>query len=122
VVPSGDGSPARLDRALLMRLVGELLENAVTHSDLGGRIIVRREDLDDRVRLVVEDTGPGIGATDLPHLFDAYYRADQARTRGAGTGLGLTSAAAIARLHGGEIRAANRSEGGARFEVDFPIS
>jgi len=122
VVPSGDGSPARLDRALLTRLVGELLENAVTHSDPGGRIIVRREDLDDRVRLVVEDTGPGIGGKDLPHLFEAYYRADQARTRGAGTGLGLTSAAAIARLHGGEIRAANRSEGGARFEVEFPIS
>ena len=100
----------------------ELLDNAVTYSDPGGRIIVRNEHLDDRVRLVVEDNGPGIGAKDLPHLFEPYYRADLARTRGAGTGLGLTSAAAIARLHGGEIRAANRSEGGARFEVDFPTS
>lgn len=122
VGPPPDGRPTRLDRALLTRLVDELLDNAVTYSDPGGRITVRHEDLPDRVRLVVEDTGPGIGAKDLPHLFEAYYRADQARTRGAGTGLGLTSAAAIARLHGGEIRAVNRSEGGARFEVDFPIS
>ncbi|HMA42657.1 MAG TPA: ATP-binding protein [Gemmatimonadales bacterium] len=112
----------RLDRALVTRLVDELLENAVTYTDPGGRITVRNEHLPDRVRLVVEDNGPGIGAKDLPHLFEPYYRADLARTRGAGTGLGLTSAAAIARLHGGEIRAANRSEGGARFEVDLPTS
>ncbi|HSD31334.1 MAG TPA: ATP-binding protein [Gemmatimonadales bacterium] len=122
VTAPSNGCSARLDRALLTRLVDELLENAVNYSDPGGRIIVRNEHLDDRVRLVVEDTGPGIGAKDLPHLFEPYYRADLARTRGAGTGLGLTSAAAIARLHGGEIRAANRSEGGARFEVDFPTS
>lgn len=117
-----DGQVALLDRALLARLVNELLENAVTHSDLGGRITVRHERLEDRVRLVVEDSGPGIEAKDLPHVFDPYFRADQARTRGAGTGLGLTSAAAIARLHGGEIRAANRAEGGARFEVDLLTS
>lgn len=122
VVPPSDGSPVRVDRALLIRLVDELLDNAVTYSDPGGRIIVRHEHLPDRERLVVEDTGPGIASKDLPHLFDPYFRADLARTRGAGTGLGLTSAAAIARLHGGEIRAANRSEGGACFVVDFPTS
>ncbi|MGE5744204.1 MAG: sensor histidine kinase, partial [Gemmatimonadota bacterium] len=122
VTAPSNGSSTQLDRALLRRLVDELLDNAVTYSDPGGRIIVRNEHLDNRVRLVVEDNGPGIGAKDLPHLFEPYYRADLARTRGAGTGLGLTSAAAIARLHGGEIRAANRSEGGARFEVDFPTS
>ena len=122
VTAPSNGFSMRLDRALLTRLVDELLDNAVTYSDPGGRIIVRNEHLDNRVRLVVEDNGPGIGAKDLPHLFEPYYRADLARTRGAGTGLGLTGAAAIARLHGGEIRAANRSEGGARFEVDFPIS
>lgn len=122
VRPAPNGRPTRLDRALVTRLVDELLENAVTYTDPGGRITVRHEQLPDRVRLVVEDNGPGIGAKDLPHLFEPYYRADLARTRGAGTGLGLTSAAAIARLHGGEIRAANRSEGGARFEVDFPTT
>jgi two-component system OmpR family sensor kinase len=124
VPAASDGRSTLLDRTLVARLVDELLENAVTYSDPGGRIIVHHECLPDRVRLVVEDTGPGIAAKDLPHLFEPYFRADQARTRGAGTGLGLTSAAAIARLHGGEIRAVNRPapERGARFEVDLPTS
>lgn len=115
-----DGRPASLDPSLMQRLVDELLENAVSYSEAGGRILVRHEREPDGIRLVVENTGPGIAAADLPHLFDAYFRADDARTRGAGTGLGLTTAIAIARLHGGTIRAANREGGGARFEVDLP--
>jgi two-component system OmpR family sensor kinase len=121
-VAPADGHPASLDHALIARLVDELLDNAVNYSHPDGRVIVRHEDVDGGVRLVVEDTGPGIGPADLPHLFEPYYRADQARTRGTGTGLGLTTAAAIARLHGGDIRASNRAEGGARFEVDLPNS
>jgi two-component system OmpR family sensor kinase len=112
---------ALLDAELTARLVDELLDNAVTYTEVGGRIIVRQERTADRLRLVVEDTGPGIPPEDLPHIFDAYYRADAARTRGAGTGLGLTAVAAIARLHGGEVRAANRPQGGARFEVELPV-
>ena len=118
----GDGRPPSLDPALLRRLVDELLENAVTYSEPGGQVVVHHEDRANRMQLVVENTGPGISAADLPHLFDPYFRADDARTRGAGTGLGLTTAIAIARLHGGTIRAANREGGGggARFEVDLP--
>ena len=116
-----DGRPTSLDPALIRRLADELLENAVLYSDHGGDILVRHEHGDDRLLLVVENSGPGIDAADLPHLFDPYYRADNARTRGAGTGLGLTAAIAIARLHGGTIRAGRREGGGARFEVDLPI-
>lgn len=116
-----DGRPASLDPALIRRLADELLENAVTYTEHGGHILVRHEGRADGTHLVVEDTGPGIAAEDLPHLFDPYFRADHARTRGGGTGLGLTTAMAIARLHGGTIRAANREGGGARFEVDLPI-
>jgi two-component system, OmpR family, sensor kinase len=114
-------SAVSLDRGLLARLLDELLDNAVTYSDEGGRISVRHEERDGRLVLVVENSGTAIGDADLPHLFEAYYRADQARTRGTGTGLGLTTARAIARLHGGDIRASNRPlpEGGARFEVDL---
>jgi two-component system OmpR family sensor kinase len=120
-VVARDGT-APLDPQLVTRLVGELLENAVTHAEPGGRITVRSETRTDGVSLVVEDEGPGIAPGDLPHIFEPYFRADQARSRGAGTGLGLTAAAAIARLHGGTIRAMNRPEGGARFEVDLPTS
>jgi two-component system OmpR family sensor kinase len=111
---------ANLDPLLVTRLIQELLENAVKHSTPGGRIAVRSVTRDDGVYLVVDDDGPGIAPEDLPHIFDPYFRADQARTRGTGTGLGLTAAAAIARLHGGTIRASNRADGGARFEVDLP--
>lgn len=122
IAPTTDGGMARLDPPLMARLLNELLENAVQFTDYDGRIFIRREQLPDRLRLVVEDSGPGIPPEDLPHLFDPYFRADEARTRGASTGLGLTAAAAIARLHGGTIRAANRTEGGARFEVELPVA
>lgn len=118
---AGDGV-APVDLSLVTRLVDELLDNAVNYSGQGGRLTIRTERRPGAFRLVVEDTGPGIPPADLAHLFEPYYRADQARTRGAGTGLGLTTAAAIARLHGGTIRAANRDAGGARFEVDFPTT
>ena len=120
---AGDGvGLVPLDRDLIVRLVDELMDNAVSYADEGGRVTVRHQRQAGRVRLVIENTGPVIAAVDLPHIFDAYYRADQARTRGAGTGLGLTTARAIARLHGGDIRAENLPEGGARFEVELPTA
>ena len=118
---SAVGQPVSVDSALVTRLVDELLENAVTHSDSNGRIEIRDIALPGGVRLTVEDRGPGIDAADLPHLFEPYYRADHARTRGSATGLGLTTAQSIARLHGGSIRAENREGGGARFEVDLLV-
>ena len=66
------------------------------------------------------DSGQGIPPDHLPHIFEPFYRVDQARSRGTGTGLGLAMAAAIARLHGGAVHAPNMTGGGARFEVDLP--
>ena len=117
---ASDGARADVDAELTRRLVDELVDNAITYSEFGGSVTVRVEPAPEVLRLVVEDSGPGIAAADLPYLFEPYFRADQARTRGAGTGLGLTAALAIARLHGGDIRAMNRPGGGARFEVDLP--
>ena len=114
------GTQPQVDADLMRRLLDELLDNAITFSDFGGAVTVRVEQAPGVERVVVEDSGPGIAAADLPYLFDPYYRADQARTRGASTGLGLTAALAIARLHGGMIRATNGTTGGARFEVDLP--
>lgn len=117
----GETSPM-VDAGLIRRLLDELVDNAITYSEFGGAMTLRVEQGPGVERIVVEDSGPGIAAEDLPHLFEAYFRADQARTRGAGTGLGLTAALAIARLHGGNIRAMNRAAGGARFEVDLPVA
>ena len=113
---------ATIDAELVGRLVHQLLDNATKFTPPGGTIRVVTTPLDgaDGVYLSVEDTGPGIPRDELPNVFQPFYRADQARSRGTGSGLGLAMAAAIARLHGGAIRASNVSGGGARFEVELP--
>ncbi|HXF96942.1 MAG TPA: HAMP domain-containing sensor histidine kinase [Gemmatimonadales bacterium] len=110
----------QLDAALVGRVVAQLVENAVKFTPQGGRVRVATGRADGRIRIVVEDSGPGIAAEDLPHLFEPFYRADQARSRGTGLGLGLTVAAAVARLHGGTVHASNLPAGGARFELVLP--
>jgi signal transduction histidine kinase len=112
-----------LDPALVTRLVEHLLDNAVKFTPVGGRIGVQTEAVTPGmtgVRVAVENSGPGIAALDLPHVFEPFYRADQARSSGTGTGLGLTLVAAIARLHGGAVRVRNQNGTGVRFEVDLP--
>ena len=97
------------------------MDNAVKFAPFGGRIGVRTESVTPTgVRVAVENSGAGIAAADLPHVFEPFYRADQARSSGTGTGLGLTLVAAIARLHGGAVRVHNQDGRGVRFEVDLP--
>ncbi|MFG2363886.1 sensor histidine kinase [Streptomyces mirabilis] len=69
----------------------------------------------------VRDSGPGIPADVLPHVFDRFYKSDTARTRTEGSGLGLSITAENVHLHGGTVRAANRAEGGAVFTVGIPL-
>ncbi len=118
-----DAGSASLDHELVARLIEHLLDNAVKHTPIGGRIVVSSAGAQPAgrgVRLAVENSGSRIAPDDLPHIFEAFYRADQARSRGTGTGLGLALVAAIARLHGGAARARNRNGDGVRFEVDLP--
>jgi len=122
---AADAGHALVDPDLVARLIQQLLDNAVKFTPAGGHIRVATalwEGDGGGVRLVVEDSGPGIAPEDLPHLFEPFYRADEARSRGTGIGLGLATAAAIVRLHGGTIQASKPpGDGtGARFAVDFP--
>jgi len=113
-----------VDPELMARLVDHVLENALQFTPIGGTIQVQLEPIPAAagLRFAVENSGPGISAADLPHLFEPFYRADPARTRTAdgGTGLGLALVAAIARLHGGVARASSVPEQSSRFEVDIP--
>ena len=109
------GDPARL-RQLVMILV----DNAIRHSPIDGRVGVAVRAVANGASLVVEDDGPGIRPEDLPHLFERFYRAPGAP--GGGTGLGLAIAAWIVDRHGGRIEVANRAEGGARFVVNLPAT
>jgi two-component system phosphate regulon sensor histidine kinase PhoR len=113
------GDPAKLHDALR-----NLLENAVNYSGDGGRIVMASERHGDRIRLIVADSGPGIPDADLPRIFERFYRVDKARTRDGrdpgGTGLGLSIVRHLVALHGGNVWAQNRVEGGAVFVIELP--
>ena len=111
------------DAHRLGQVVWNLLSNAVKFTPAGGRIEIRlRRDGDRHVVLSVLDSGPGIPANFLPHIFDRFRQADSsARRRHGGLGLGLAIVEHIVRLHGGTVAAANAAEGtGALFTVRLP--
>jgi signal transduction histidine kinase len=109
------------DRDALLQLLLILLDNAAKHTREQGRVELELGASDGTARLVVADDGTGIPASDLERIFERFYQADPSRYRG-GAGLGLSIARWIADEHGGTISAANRPEGGARFEVLLPTA
>ena len=114
-----EGDPHRLQQVVL-----NLLSNAIKFTPPNGRIDVRLERAGDRVRLVVSDTGQGITAETLPHVFDPFRQADGTHTKQhGGLGLGLAIVRHLVALHGGTVWA--RSEGtgrGATFTVELPLA
>jgi len=107
----------RIEQVLL-----NLLSNAIRHSPEGGRILVRVVQDRGSLRVEIQDSGPGLSASDLRHVFDRFYRADASRAGAVGAGLGLSIAKALVETHGGTIWAENAPEGGARFGFTLPIS
>lgn len=117
IVSSLISVPLKADPAGLAILASNLISNALQH---GGKVEVSCGREADTAMFTVSDDGPGIADTDLPHIFDRFYRADQARTSTSGhTGLGLSIAKAIVDKHGGSIQAVNLPQG-ASFEVKLP--
>jgi two-component system, OmpR family, phosphate regulon sensor histidine kinase PhoR len=115
------GDPAKLHDALR-----NLLENASNYSPASARIVMASARQGDRLLLTVSDQGPGVPESDLPRIFERFYRADKARSRGekdpGGTGLGLAIVKHLIELHGGTVSAANQPGGGAVFTIDLPYS
>jgi two-component system, OmpR family, sensor histidine kinase MprB len=110
-------APGRLDRA-----IANLLDNACQWNPDGGRDGDAAEPIEVRVadgRLDVRDHGPGIDDSDLPRVFDRFYRAPVARAR-PGSGLGLAIVRQFAESHGGAVHAANDPTGGARLTLELP--
>ena len=114
-------APVVGDAALMRQLVMILLDNAVKFTPGGGDVRVAVERRDDVAALVVEDSGPGIPADVLPHVFERFFRGDEARTRTRGAGLGLSIARWIATSHGGELTIASPGRG-TRATLVLPIS
>ena len=106
----------------LLQIVFNLTENAIKYNSRGGSVTLRLTREGDRAVLRVEDTGIGIPAEDLPHVFERFYRVDKARSREAGgSGLGLSIVHDAVLRHNGTIRAERRDPAGSRFTVSFPL-
>jgi two-component system phosphate regulon sensor histidine kinase PhoR len=110
------GDPAKLHDARR-----NLVANAVTYSPERSTIRIQVSNIPQGMAVVVSDEGPGIPVEDLSRVFERFYRVDKSRARDpGGTGLGLAIAKHLVGLHGGEVWAENRREGGARFTITLP--
>jgi signal transduction histidine kinase len=111
------------DAERLEQLVANLLSNAVKYSPDGGQITVGLARVADRVRLQVSDTGMGMTAEQLSHLFQKFYRSPDAKERGIkGTGLGLHLVKILVEAHGGEIQVESTPGRGTVFRVILPVA
>ncbi|GGR98913.1 hypothetical protein GCM10010169_49390 [Micromonospora fulviviridis] len=112
------------DAERLGQVLGTLLDNALRHTPPAGSVSARATRDDGGVHLGIADTGDGIDARHLPHVFERFYRADTARDREhGGSGIGLAVARAIVVQHGGRISAASEGPGkGATFTVTLPAT
>jgi heavy metal sensor kinase len=122
LIDQSSSTECAVDRDLIIRLLINLLDNAIAHTPPGGRISVGCGVRDGRARLWVEDTGTGIPPEHQPHVFDRFYRVDPGRARAhGGTGLGLSIAQAIVEAHGGTISLESTPGMGTRVEAMFPV-
>jgi signal transduction histidine kinase len=112
--------PVSADRDRMLQVFSNLGGNAIKFTPEGGRIEIGAIASGGNVELVVRDSGPGIAAADLPHVFDRFWQADKhARS---GVGLGLAIAKGIVEAHGGAIRVENAPGGGTCLAFTLPIA
>ncbi|MEM8557015.1 MAG: HAMP domain-containing sensor histidine kinase [Bacteroidota bacterium] len=121
-----DAAPmTHADIGLVERALVNLLDNALQHTPTGGTVRLVAETEADGVRVRVSDTGAGIPAADLPHIFERFYRAEKARTNGGdlsktGAGLGLAITKKLVELHGGTLSVQSGVNRGTTFSFLLP--
>jgi two-component system sensor histidine kinase ResE len=111
--------PDRIEQVLT-----NLIDNAIRHTPAGGTVTLRVSRIEEETLLLeVEDTGSGIAEEDLPFVFERFYKADKARTRGqsGGTGLGLSIVKHLVQAHGGNVSVRSRLGEGTVFMVELPV-
>jgi two-component system sensor histidine kinase BaeS len=116
---------ASVDAARIGQVLRNLLVNAITHSHAGGDVRVSAETRNGGAWLEVRDTGVGLSAEQQAHVFDRFWRADPARSRGsdgAGSGLGLAIVRQLVTLHGGDVSVSSAPGEGACFRVRLPAA
>lgn len=111
------------DRDRLKQVLLNLVGNAIQYTPQGGDVFLSLGIVAEQARLIIRDTGPGIPAEDLPHIFERFYRAEKSRTRGktTGFGLGLSIAHWIVDKHGGRIEVDSKDGWGTTFCIWLPL-
>jgi len=126
LLPEVDSSQQLLvdaDSGKITIALSNLLKNAITFSNEGGKVIIRGEHKPDHVQVSVEDNGDGIPARDLPHIFDRFYQVESHLTRKhGGMGLGLSVAKVMIEMHGGRIWADSVEGMGSKFTFVLPVN
>ncbi len=113
------------DKDKLKQVLVNLIQNAIKYTPKGGNVIIGLSKNLNQAQIRVQDTGPGIPAEDLPHIFERFYRGEKSRTRskdGKGFGLGLSIAYWIVKNHEGSIEVDSKSGEGTTFKVSLPLS
>ncbi len=115
-LPDVLADPPRMEQVLV-----NLLHNAIKFTPAGGKVSLSTRQLGNEVVFSVQDTGAGISSDDLPRIFERFYKADKARSRG-GTGLGLAIARHLVEAHGGRIWAESIEGKGSTFSLTLPVA
>jgi signal transduction histidine kinase len=133
VGPGVEGLRLRVDKRRFERVMANLVENATLYAGGVTRVIVEGDSpgpdgfestaRQRSIRVIVEDHGPGVPASERQHLFERFYRGSRSGQRESsdGTGLGLSLVAEHVRLHGGTVRIDGAPGGGSRFIIELPL-
>jgi len=122
-VSSADGIHAEVDRSLFQQAVGNLVSNAIAHTPEGGCIRLAASSDENKMTVVVGDTGSGIAPEHLPHVFERFYRVDRARVgSGHNVGLGLAVVKSIVVRHGGRVEIESEVGHGTEVRLILPTS
>jgi heavy metal sensor kinase len=122
IAVAGDGAVLTADRERIRQVVANLVDNAVKYSRAGGAVTIATWCHDGELGISVADTGAGIPAEALPHVFDRFYRVDSARGSSGGSGLGLAICEQIVTAHGGRIWAESHEGRGSRVSLSLPLT
>jgi signal transduction histidine kinase len=108
------------DREALWLVVSNLVANAIDYAPPGGRVRLEMSAAGERVRVIVDDSGPGVPAEERERIFESFYRGPTSKGKRAGYGLGLSIVRKAVHAQGGTIAVETSPFGGARFKVELP--
>ena len=112
---------ANLDPSRFTQVLNNILDNALRYTPEGGSVDIETKQVENKIQISIQDNGEGVTAEEATHLFDRFYRADEARNRNdGGSGLGLAIARSIIEMHGGKIWAESEKGKGLKMVIELP--